>query len=97
VRSAPAAALAAARKLAYPDHTARDPKSEYYDPGATAEKPRWFMVDVKWTSTLPRLIPLEMLRRNPALRRMLILRRGNRLSVTPVSADEWAAILAMAG
>ncbi len=80
----------------YPDHTARDPKSEYFDPKATEEKPRWFMVDVKWTSTFDELIPLDALRRNRKLATMLILRRGNRLSVTPVTEAEWKAILAMA-
>lgn len=80
---------------AYPDHTARDPKSEYYDKRATEEKPLWYMVDVKWTSTFPKLIPLEALRKNRALKNMIILRRGNRLSVTPVTEAQWKAILEM--
>ena len=90
------AGLAEVVREAYPDHTARDPKSEYFDPKATEDNPRWFMVDVKWKSTFPKLIPLEALRRNRKLRRMITLRQGNRLSVTPVTESEWNAIREMA-
>jgi len=89
------AGIALVVKEAYPDHTARDRKSEYYDPKATEEKPRWFMVDVRWEATFPDLVTLDSLRRNPKLRGMLILRKGNRLSVTPVTASQFAAVRAM--
>lgn len=84
-------------KVAYPDHTAQDPKSKYFDPKAAPEKPRWFMVDVKFVSKFARLIPLAELRGKTALKDMALLRRGNRLSITPVSPFEWKAILRLAG
>lgn len=80
----------------HPDHTAQDPRSEYHDPKATPENPRWFMVDVRHVETFPRLIPLADLRKIPALRRMIALRPGNRLSVTPLTAAEWNAIVDLA-
>lgn len=90
------AGLAEVVRESYPDYTAWDPKSEYYDPKSTPEKPRWFMVDVKWVETFDELLPLSELRGRKALARMIMLRKGNRLSVTPVSAGEYAAIVALA-
>ena len=79
---------------AYPDDTQFDPASDYYDPKATRENPRWFHVDVKLVRKT-RLVPLAELRRHPALAGMRILQRGNRLSITPVSAAEWRFILGL--
>lgn len=90
------AGIAEVVREAYPDHTARDPSSEYYDPKATEEKPRWFMVDVRWVETFPRLLPLSELRGQKELKDMILLRPGNRLSVTPVTPQQWDAILALA-
>lgn len=79
----------------YPDHTALDPKSPYYDPKSAPDAPRWFMVDVRFRRRLARTIPLAELKANPALAEMALVRRGNRLSIMPVSEAEWAAIMAM--
>ncbi len=80
---------------AHPDETQFDAKSDYHDPKSTREDPRWWCVDVKLVEKLP-LVPLAALRAAPALAGMVILRRGNRLSITPVAAAEWKAVLALA-
>lgn len=82
-------------RLAYPDATQFDPKSDYYDAKATRENPRWDHVDVRLVEKT-RLVPLPELRGEPALADMVILRRGNRLSITPVTPGEWKAIVKMA-
>jgi predicted RNA-binding protein with PUA-like domain len=87
------AAIATVVKEAYPDHTAWDPKSEHYDARSTPQKPLWFMVDVKLERELKRLISLEAIKAQPALRDMRLVQRGNRLSVMPVTAAEWKVIL----
>lgn len=79
----------------YPDHTAFDPKSKYYDPKTNRDKPRWFMRDVKLVKKFKNILPLTALRANPALKSMLILRQGNRLSITPVLIKEWEEVLEM--
>ena len=78
---------------AYPDHTAFDPNSDHPDPNSTPEKPRWFMVDVRFKEKFSHIISLETLKQQPELDGMPLLRRGNRLSVLPVSAEEWAFII----
>ena len=78
-------------KSAYPDETQFDRKSRYYDAGATREKPRWFNVDVKFVKKT-RTVGLPELRAHPTLKKMLILQRGNRLSITPVTKAEWECI-----
>ena len=85
------AGLAQVASTPYPDETQFDPKSPYFDPGATRENPRWMLVDVK-LARKTRLLPLDELRAREALAGMVILKRGNRLSVTPVTAAEWKAI-----
>jgi len=80
---------------AYPDFTAWDPKSDYRDSNSTPDKPIWYMVDVRFKRELARVIPLAELKGNRALKDMLLLRRGTRLSIQPVTAREWNAILAM--
>jgi predicted RNA-binding protein with PUA-like domain len=72
----------------YPDPTQFDPASEYFDPKATLLASRWFQVDVTLVRKFP-LIPLSQLRQTPGLEQMLVLQRGNRLSITPVSVKEW--------
>jgi predicted RNA-binding protein with PUA-like domain len=79
---------------AYPDQTQFDPASDYYDPKATRENPRWFHVDVKLVRKT-RLVPLAELRRHPQLAGMRILQRGNRLSITSVTPAEWRFILGL--
>ncbi len=80
---------------AYPDFTALDPESHYHDPKCTSDNNRWCMVDVRLQQIFPRTISLAELKTQDALADMLILRKGNRLSITPVSATEWAHILTM--
>lgn len=77
---------------AYPDHTAFDPDSQHPDPKSTPDNPRWFMVDVRLIKKFTKIIPLEHLRQCPELEKMPLLRPGNRLSITPVTRDEWAFI-----
>jgi len=78
-------------RLAYPDTTQFDPKSPYYDAKSTRAAPRWLHVDVKLVRKT-RLVPLAELHATPGLESMVTLRRGNRLSITPVTADEWRVI-----
>ncbi|MBI1194755.1 MAG: EVE domain-containing protein [Gammaproteobacteria bacterium] len=80
---------------AYPDFTALDPESRYYDPKCTADNNRWCMVDVRLKQVFPHTIELAELKTEPALADMPVLRKGNRLSITPVSAGEWKHILSM--
>lgn len=81
---------------AYPDHTQFDPDSKYHDPASTPEKPRWYMVDVQVTRKT-RLVPIAELRATRGLEQMRTLQRGNRLSITPVTPDEYAIIVGLAG
>lgn len=85
------AGLAEVASAAYPDATQFDRKSKYYDAASTLDKPRWVHVDVR-ARQKTRLIPIAELRAQQALADMVILRRGNRLSITPVSAKEWSFI-----
>ncbi|MDE2209146.1 MAG: EVE domain-containing protein [Betaproteobacteria bacterium] len=82
-------------RLAYPDATQFDPKSAYFDAKATRNAPRWFNVDVKLVRKT-RLVTLPELRAARGLEEMVILRRGNRLSITPVTAAEWKIVEKMA-
>lgn len=77
---------------AYPDPTQFDRKSDYFDPGSTREEPRWVVVDVTFESEFARPVTLEQLRAEPRVAEMVLLRRGNRLSVMPVTAAEWAIV-----
>jgi predicted RNA-binding protein with PUA-like domain len=85
-------------KEGYPDKTAFDPKDHHYDPQSDPAKPRWFMVDVRLKQRLPRIITLEELRKHATkeLKGMVLLRPGNRLSVTPVEPAHWKFILSIA-
>ena len=82
------AGLAEVASAPYPDATQFDPKSDYYDPAAKKDSPRWFNVDVRALKKI-RLIALPELRKHKALKKMVTLRPGNRLSITPVAAAEW--------
>ena len=90
----PPAAVGIARivREAYPDPTAWDPTSDYHDPKASPDNPLWSMVDVQLVEIFPREIPLEELRGVKALAGMELLRRGSRLSVTPVTLAEFRTI-----
>ena len=79
---------------AYPDHTALDPKSKYYDPKSSPDNIRWAMVDVSFVKKFKRIITLDELRQHEkALKDMALLRKGNRLSIMPVTKQQWDYIL----
>ena len=84
-------------KEGYPDPTAFDRKHHHYDPDSDPAKPRWFMVDVQLERRLTRVVPLEELRKHTTkeLKNMVLLRKGNRLSITPIEPAEWKFILSI--
>lgn len=88
--------LAEVTREAYPDHTAWDPKSHYYDPKSTADNPRWFMVDITYKWKFSTMVTLKAIKANPALATMKLVQRGQRLSVQPVSREAFETILKMA-
>ncbi|CAN7146164.1 EVE domain-containing protein [Pseudoduganella sp. LjRoot289] len=88
------AGIAEVASSAYPDHTQFDPESHYYDPKSKPEQPRWQMVDVKAVRKT-RLLPLAELRTIPALEDMVLLQKGSRLSITPVTPAQWKTIQAL--
>lgn len=76
----------------YPDHTAWNRKSRYFDPRSSPDKPTWFMVDLQFESEFPQPVPLAQLREIHGLESMVLLKRGVRLSVQPVTAEEFRII-----
>jgi predicted RNA-binding protein with PUA-like domain len=86
--------LAKVASAAYPDPTQFDPDSDYFDPKATSDNPRWFLVDVAFERRLKRELSLEELKTHTlALGDFALLNRGNRLSIVPVSKAQWQTIL----
>ena len=83
-------------KAGYPDHTARDSGSKHFDPKSTPEEPIWFMVDIQFEEEFAPPIPLAELRKISGLKNMILLRKGNRLSVMPVTPKEFNTILSLA-
>jgi predicted RNA-binding protein with PUA-like domain len=80
----------------YPDPTSWDRRSKHFDPRSTPDKPVWYMVDIQLEKAFNRPLPLADLRNIPALKDMILLRKGNRLSVMPVTASEFHTIVKMA-
>jgi predicted RNA-binding protein with PUA-like domain len=80
-------------RTGYPDLTAHDPESKYYDPKSSPEDPRWYMVDVSFERKLKQFITLEILKKDPELQGLPLLKRGNRLSITPLTEQQWQRIL----
>jgi len=78
---------------AYPDHTQFDPNSEAYDPKSKQDDPRWWMVDIAAEEKFLKILPLARMRQMPELVSMIVLRKGNMLSVTPVTKKEWDAVI----
>ena len=76
----------------YPDHTAFDPDDPHYDPKSKRDSPTWYMVDIRAVKALPRLITLDELRNVKGLEKMVLLQKGSRLSIQPVSVEEWEII-----
>lgn len=79
----------------YPDPSAFDPADPHYDPKSRVDNPAWYCVDVRLVERFPEVLPLAALKANAELADLALVRRGNRLSVMPVSPAEWQAILAM--
>ena len=80
----------------YPDFTALDPGSDHFDPKASAVNPIWYMVDVRYAATLPRPVTLEEVKGNPLLADMPLVKRS-RLSIQPVTPEQWRVILTLGG
>ena len=89
------AGLAEVVRRGYPDPTQFDPKDDHYDPESTPAAPRWYQVDVKAVRKLPREVSLEEIRRTKALAKMPLVQRGQRLSVQPVTPEEYALVVRM--
>ncbi|OAI49210.1 EVE domain-containing protein [Gammaproteobacteria bacterium SCGC AG-212-F23] len=83
-------------KAGYPDHTACDAKSDFFDPKSTIDNPRWYMVDVKFVKKFARMITLDEIKQHAILKNMQVARQGNRLSITPVTEKEWNTITEIA-
>ncbi|QOW22594.1 MULTISPECIES: EVE domain-containing protein [Lysobacteraceae] len=91
------AGTATVASTAYPDETQFDPDSKYYDPKATREEPRWQLVDISFERKLDRIIPLEEIKghADELGEEFALIRRGNRLSVFPVAADQYKFLLSL--
>jgi len=79
----------------YPDHTAFHPESKYYDPKSDPDKPRWYMVDVQYQRKLRRVITLAELKTCKAMQDCALVRKGNRLSIMPISKQQWDFVLGL--
>lgn len=86
-----------ASEKAYPDHTQFDAKSDYYDAKSTRENPRWLMVDVKWKAAFKRLVSLKELKESAELEDMLVVKKGQRLSIQPVDPKHFKTVCKMGG
>ncbi len=84
-------------RAGYPDHSAFDPKSHYFDERSTPEKPLWYMVDVAFVARFANIIALETIRRNKALEGIMVAQKGSRLSVQPLSEAHFKHICNLAG
>lgn len=91
------AGVAEIAREGYPDPTAFDPKDSHFDPKSKPGDPSWFMVDVKGLQKLPEVLTLENLRKTKGLESMVLLKKGSRLSVQPVTPEEWEVISKVAG
>ncbi len=81
--------------LPRPDHTAFDKNNDYYDPKSDPDNPRWYLVDVRFKKQLKRLISLQELRQHRQLKDMKLLQKGSRLSIMPLTENEWEFILSL--
>ena len=83
--------------LAYPDHTAFEPDEKYFDEKSSLENPRWFMVDVRFKRKFKTPVTLKHIKSQKKLAQMRLVQKGNRLSIMPVTLNEWSYILGLAG
>ncbi|HXE97179.1 MAG TPA: EVE domain-containing protein [Dongiaceae bacterium] len=88
--------LAEVVRAGYPDATALNPESGHFDPKASGDKPIWYMVDLRYVKPLKKIVTLERIKQNPLLSGMPLVKRS-RLSIQPVTEEEWRIILAMGG
>jgi predicted RNA-binding protein with PUA-like domain len=86
--------LAEVVKGGYPDHTQFDPGAKYYDPKSDPEKPRWYMVDIQLKEVFPRVLTLKVIKAMPEITELGLVKKGNRLSVMPVTEQEFNHLLA---
>ena len=91
------AGIAKVSKEGYPDFTAFDSGNKYFDASSSPENPRWMMVDIEAIKALTSMVPLLDLKENPALNEMLVVQRGQRLSVQPVEKKHFDEVLRMSG
>ncbi|MBW0432731.1 EVE domain-containing protein [Leptospira yasudae] len=84
-------------KPGYPDHFAFDPSHKYFDPKSKAENPTWYMVDIKFKKKFPKPVTMEEMKTQKALKNMVLLQKGSRLSIQPVSPAEFQFVLGLAG
>lgn len=89
------AGIAKIRRSAFADPTQFDPGSEYHDPGSKPEDPRWSAVEVEFVRKFKAPLPLELLKTLSELSELALVKRGNRLSVMPVSEEQWSAVVAL--
>jgi predicted RNA-binding protein with PUA-like domain len=90
------AGIAEVVREAHPDPTAFDPKADHYDPKSDPKNPTWFQVSIRGIRAIDPALTLPQLRKLPVLKDMELLRKGSRLSIQPVTAAEWAAIIGLA-
>jgi predicted RNA-binding protein with PUA-like domain len=88
------AGLATVSREGYPDSSARDPRSDYFDPKASDQDPRWYMIDIAFQEAFPALVSLDDLRAAPGLEKMLVINKS-RLSVQPVTDEEYEIVVRM--
>lgn len=93
----PPAVVGTARvvRAGYPDPSQSDRRSPYYDPDSPPEQPRWYAVDLRLEREFEQPVSLPQLRQTPGLEDMVLLRRGSRLSVQPVTSSEWKIVIAL--
>jgi predicted RNA-binding protein with PUA-like domain len=91
------AGIAKVVKAGYPDPTAFDPASDYHDADSDPSDPTWFVVDIEHVGAMQEPVTRERCKAEPALANMMLLQRGSRLSVQPVTPDEWRTILRLGG
>jgi predicted RNA-binding protein with PUA-like domain len=91
------AGIAEVVREGYPDHTAFDEKDDHFDPKSDQKNPTWYMVDVRHVKTFKKILSLDDLRAVPQLKDMVLLQKGSRLSIQPVTEKQWKAIEKIAG
>ena len=84
-------------RAGYPDHTAWDPDAKYFDPKSDPDEPAWYMVDIEAVAPFPEPLTRDQMKKMAALEDMVLLQRGSRLSIQPVTAKEWRAVCKAAG